>query len=100
MGKYAELASSHSSGKYAELAAQAPKFNKDEQRGRALPSPAQGAINAVSQAPLGFGDEIYGALGGLGAAVTGNNIKDAYLENRDFIRGAQKQYSEDIRQHH
>ena len=69
--------------------------NKDEQRGRALPSPAQGFINAVSQAPLGFGDEIYGALGGLGAAVTGNNIKDAYLENRDFIRGAQKQYSED-----
>lgn len=69
--------------------------NKNEQRGRALPSEAQGAINAISQAPLGFGDEIYGALGGLGAAVTGNNIKDAYLENRDFIRGAQKQYSED-----
>ena len=95
MGKYAELASSHSGGKYAELAAKAPKFNKDEARGRALPSPAQGFINAVSQAPLGFGDEIYGALGGLGAAVTGNNIKDAYLENRDLIRGAQKQYSED-----
>lgn len=95
MGKYAELASSHSSGKYAELAAQAPKFNKDEQRGRKLPSPAQGFINAVSQAPLGFGDEIYGSLGGLGALVTGNNVKDAYLENRDLIRGAQKQYSED-----
>jgi hypothetical protein len=70
-------------------------INKDEARGRALPSPAQGFINAVSQAPLGFGDEIYGALGGLGALVTGNNVKDAYLENRDFIRGAQKQYSED-----
>ena len=70
-------------------------INKDEARGRALPSPAQGFINAVSQAPLGFGDEIYGALGGLGAAVTGNNIKDAYLENRDLIRGAQKQYGED-----
>lgn len=69
--------------------------NKDEQRGRELSSPLQGFINAVSQAPLGFGDEVYGALGGLGAAVTGNNIKDAYLENRDFIRGAQKQYSED-----
>lgn len=69
--------------------------NKDEQRGRVLSSPVQGFINAISQAPLGFGDEIYGALGGLGAAVTGNNIKDAYLENRDFIRGAQKQYSED-----
>ena len=69
--------------------------NKDEQRGRALPSPAQGFINAVSQAPLGFGDEIYGSLGGLGALVTGNNVKDAYLENRDLIRGAQKQYSED-----
>jgi hypothetical protein len=95
MGKYAELASSHSGGKYAELAAKAPKFNKDEARGRALPSPAQGFINAVSQAPLGFGDEIYGALGGLGALVTGNNVKDAYLENRDLIRGAQKQYSED-----
>ena len=77
------------------LASKMPKVNKDEQRGRKLPSPDQGFINAVSQAPLGFGDEIYGALGGLGAAVTGNNIKDAYLENRDFIRGAQKQYSED-----
>ncbi|WP_297922700.1 hypothetical protein [uncultured Agitococcus sp.] len=85
---------------------QAPKINKDEARGRALPSPAQGFINAVSQAPLGFGDEIYGALGGLGALVNnaygamGGNvkpvgIKDAYLENRDLIRGAQKQYSED-----
>jgi hypothetical protein len=42
--------------------------NKDEQRGRELSSPLQGFINAVSQAPLGFGDEIYGALGGLGAA--------------------------------
>ena len=69
--------------------------NKDEQRGRALPSPAQGFINAVSQAPLGFGDEIYGALGGLGALVTGNNVEDEYIKNRDFIRGAQKQYSED-----
>ena len=77
------------------LASKMPKVNKDEQRGRELSSPLQGFINAVSQAPLGFGDEIYGALGGLGAAVTGNNIKDAYLENRDFIRGAQKQYSED-----
>ena len=95
MGKYAELASSHSSGKYAELAAQAPKFNKDEQRGRELPSPAQGAIAAISNGLLGFGDEAYGALGGLGAAVTGNNIKDAYLENRDLIRGAQKQYAQD-----
>jgi hypothetical protein len=95
MGKYAELASGHSSGKYAELAAQAPKFNKDEQRGRELPSPAQGFINAVSQAPLGFGDEIYGALGGLGALVTGNDIQKAYTENRDLVRGAQKQYSKD-----
>jgi hypothetical protein len=69
--------------------------NKDEQRGRALSSPVQGAINAISQAPLGFGDEIYGALGGLGALVTGNNVEDEYIKNRDFIRGAQKQYSED-----
>ena len=29
MGKYAELASGHLGGKYAELAAQAPKFNND-----------------------------------------------------------------------
>jgi len=69
--------------------------NKDEQRGRALSSPVQGAINAISQATLGFGDEIYGALGGLGALVTGNNVEDEYIKNRDFIRGAQKQYSED-----
>ena len=95
MGKYAELASSHSSGKYAELAAQAPKFNKDEQRGRELPSPAQGGISAISNGLMGFGDEAYGALGGLGAAVTGNDIKQAYLENRDLIRGAQNQYAQD-----
>jgi hypothetical protein len=69
--------------------------NKDEQRGRELSSPLQGFINAISQAPLGFGDEIYGALGGLGALVTGNDIEQAYTENRDLIRGAQKQYSED-----
>ena len=77
------------------LASKMPKVNKDEQRGRKLPSPAQGFINAVSQAPLGFGDEIYGALGGLGALVTGNDIQKAYTENRDLVRGAQKQYSED-----
>jgi len=69
--------------------------NKDEQRGRALSSPAQGAINAISQATLGFGDEIYGGLGALGALVTGNDIEQAYTQNRDIIRGAQKQYSED-----
>ena len=106
MGKYAELASSHSSGKYAELAAQAPKFNKDEQRGRELSSPMQGFINAISQAPLGIGDEVYGAMGGLRAigqnayrAVGGNvdpvDVKATYLQDRDFVRGAQKQYSED-----
>ncbi len=77
------------------LASKMPKVNKDEQRGRELSSPLQGFINAVSQAPLGFGDEIYGALGGLGAAVTGNDIQKAYTENRDLVRGAQKQYSED-----
>ena len=80
--------------------------NKDEQRGRELPSPAQGFINAVSQAPLGIGDEVYGAMGGLRAigqnayrAVGGNvepvDVKATYLQDRDFIRGAQKQYSED-----
>ena len=106
MGKYAELASSNTGGKYAELAAQAPKFNKDEARGRALPSPAQGFINAVSQAPLGIGDEVYGAMGGLraigqnayralGGDVAPVDVKLTYLQDRDFIRGAQKQYSED-----
>jgi hypothetical protein len=69
--------------------------NKYEKMGRNLPSPAQGAINAVSSGLLGFGDELYGALGGLGALVTGNNVKDAYIENRDIVRGAQKQYQED-----
>ena len=52
-----------------------PKVNADEQRGRKLPSPAQGAITAVSNGLLGFGDELYGALGGLGAAATGNDIR-------------------------
>lgn len=70
-------------------------INKDEQRGRELPSPLQGGISAISSGMLGFGDEAYGALGGLGAAVTGNDIKQAYLENRDLIRGAQNQYAQD-----
>lgn len=69
--------------------------NKDEKRGRELPSPAQGAITAISNGLLGFGDELYGGLGGLGAAVSGGNVKDAYIENRDLIRGAQKQYTHD-----
>ena len=88
------------------LAAKAPKINKDEQRGRALPSPVQGFINAISQAPLGIGDEVYGVMGGLRAigqnayrAVGGNvdpvDVKATYLQDRDFVRGAQKQYSED-----
>jgi len=106
MGKYAELASSHSSGKYAELAAKTPKFNKNEQIGRELPSPAQGAISAISNGLLGFGDEAYGALGGLGAVVNNAygalggdvqplDVKDTYIENRDIVRGAQKQYAHD-----
>lgn len=69
--------------------------NKDEQRGRELPSPLQGGISAISNGLMGFGDEAYGALGGLGAAITGNDIKQAYLENRDLIRGAQNQYAQD-----
>lgn len=98
MGKYSDLANSsqsESSGKYAQLASNYQPINPNEQRGRNLPSEAQGAINAISQAPFGFGDEIYGALGGLGALVTGNDIEQAYTQNRDIVRGAQKQYSED-----
>jgi hypothetical protein len=81
-------------------------INPNEQRGRNLPSPVQGAINAISQAPFGIGDEVYGAMGGLRAigqnayrALGGNvepvDVKATYLQDRDFIRGAQKQYSED-----
>lgn len=88
------------------LAAKQPKPNPNEQRGRALPSPAQGAISAISQAPLGIGDEVYGAMGGLRAIVQNAyralggdvdpvDVKATYLQDRDFIRGAQKQYSED-----
>lgn len=78
----------------------APKMSAGEQRGRALPSGVQGGINAISQAPFGIGDEVYGALGGLGAiannaygAMGGNvkpvDVKGTYLQERDFIRGAQ-----------
>lgn len=80
--------------------------NKDEQRGRELPSPLQGGISAISSGLLGFGDELYGGLGALGAGVVnaygalGGNVEpldvaQVYRENRDIVRGAQKQYQED-----
>lgn len=83
-----------------------PTINKYEKMGRDLPSPAQGAINAVSSGLLGFGDELYGGLGALGAGVVnaygalGGNVEpldvaQVYRENRDIVRGAQKQYQED-----
>ena len=83
-----------------------PTINKYEKMGRDLPSPAQGAINAISSGLLGFGDELYGGLGALGAGVVnaygalGGNVEpldvaQVYRENRDIVRGAQKQYHED-----
>mgnify|MGYP000060542264 FL=1 len=67
-----------------------------EQIGRELPSPLQGGVNAVTQGLMfNLGDEAYGALGGLGAALTGNDIAENYRYNRDLVRGMSKQYKED-----
>lgn len=67
-----------------------------EQIGRELPSPLQGGVNAVTQGLMfNLGDEVYGALGGLGAALTGNDIAENYRYNRDLVRGMSKQYKED-----
>jgi len=67
-----------------------------EQIGRELPSPLQGGVNAISQGLMfNLGDEAYGALGGLGAALTGKDIAENYRYNRDLVRGMSKQYKED-----
>mgnify|MGYP000656193772 CR=1 FL=1 len=67
-----------------------------EQIGRELPSPLQGGVNAVTQGLMfNLGDEAYGALGGIGAALTGNDIAENYRYNRDLVRGMSKQYKED-----
>lgn len=67
-----------------------------EQIGRELPSPLQGGVNAVTQGLMfNLGDEVYGALAGLGAALTGNDIAENYRYNRDLVRGMSKQYKED-----
>lgn len=67
-----------------------------EQIGRELPSPLQGGVNAVTQGLMfNLGDEVAGLLGGLGAAVTGNDIAENYRYNRDLVRGMSKQYKND-----
>jgi len=67
-----------------------------EQIGRELPSPLQGGVNAITEGLMfSLGDEAYGALGGLGAALTGNDIAENYRYNRDIVRGMQKQYQQD-----
>ncbi len=67
-----------------------------EQIGRELPSPLHGGVNAVTQGLMfNLGDEAYGVLGGLGAALTGNDIAENYRYNRDLVRGMSKQYKED-----
>ena len=42
---------------------------------------------------------LYGGLGALGAAVTGNDIGQAYQENRDLIRGIDTSFREEYPKH-
>lgn len=55
-----------------------------------------GARGAVQGATFGFSDEIGGALGGAYDALTSDkSLKDAYIENRDRIREADRKAAED-----
>ena len=81
-------------GKYADLVAQY-KQEQQTQKAKQLPAPLRGAVSAANSAMLNWGDELYGGLGALGAAVTGNDISQAYQENRDLIRGIDTSFREE-----
>ena len=81
-------------GKYADLVAQY-KQEQQTQKAKQLPAPLRGAVSAANSAMLNWGDELYGGLGALGAAVTGNDISQAYQETRDLIRGIDTSFREE-----
>lgn len=71
------------------------KQEKQTQKAKQLSAPLRGAVSAANSAMLNWGDELYGGLGALGAAVTGNDIGRAYQENRDLIRGIDASFREE-----
>ena len=81
-------------GKYADLVAQY-KQEQQTQKAKQLSAPLRGAVSAANSAMLNWGDELYGGLGALGAAVTGNDVGQAYQENRDLIRGIDTSFREE-----
>ena len=81
-------------GKYDDLMAKY-KQDKQTQKAKQLSAPLRGAVSAANSAMLNWGDELYGGLGALGAAVTGNDIGQAYQENRDLIRGIDTSFREE-----
>ena len=63
--------------------------------GRDAPGALQGLISSVQGPTFGFGDEILGALGGVGKSlVNGRPYAENYREMRDFYRGAADQQKE------
>ena len=74
---------------------EALKTNQDYQAGKQAPGALQGALSVMNGPLMGFGDEVAGAVGGAyDALIKGRPLKDAYLENRDFARGAQDSQKE------
>lgn len=71
------------------------KQEKQTQKAKQLSAPLRGAVSAANSAMLNWGDELYGGLGALGAAVTGNDVAQAYQENRDLIRGIDTSFREE-----
>ena len=71
------------------------KQEKQTQKAKQLSAPLRGAVSAANSAMLNWGDELYGGLGALGAAVTGGDISQAYQENRDLIRGIDTSFREE-----
>ena len=81
-------------GEFDDLMAQY-RQEQQTQKAKQLSAPLRGAVSAANSGMLNFGDEIYGGLGGLGALVTGGDVEQAYLENRDLIRGIDKSFREE-----
>lgn len=70
----------------------APRAKTD---GESLPSPVQGFVTAMQGPTFGFLDELTGAVNAVGELATGGGLEGArraYIERRDLIRDAERQF--------
>jgi len=69
--------------------------NIQHESGAYLPSPVQGFVSAAQGPLFGYLDELTGAVQAGKALLTGDDPRQAYIENRDLIRGMDDQYKKD-----